>query len=294
MTLPDVYYPTFSQTFALSGDYRFTTEPVPSHTANTLPTEVITGLVDFLPRVPMGFTWYLDNFPVIGNNEVQVIGFAGTPTAGTFKLGYPATSPVWTSALPYTLTFGDGPTIQAALEGLPGIGAGNVSVTDDMSSLGLWNVEFINALGNRPVDMIQMDTASLTNATGGGLRLLAGHTVVNRDTAMAMDPVFNARIWEGQLCTIDIVDTPGFHLPAATDEVLQAIAALDPQLRQQMQMPDDKLLYDVRHRSVVFADAEQALQDYAIAALAPGETMILTSGELERLPYLPRPNAPAA
>lgn len=290
MTLPDIVYPTFADTFALSGDYRFTTEPVPAGTANTLPVEVITGLIDFIPRVPLGFTWYKSNFQVQGQDELQIVGYAGTPTAGTFKLGYPATSPVWTAALPYTLTDSDTATIQAALQGLSSIGAGNVIVTEDTSGLGNWVVQFTGALANQPVAQIQTDYSALTNATVGSLVYVPGQTLVLRDTALAMDPVFNARIWEGQLCTIDTNDTPGFRLPAATTEVLAAIDALDPDVRQSLSIPSDQLLYDVRHSSVVFADQEQSLQDYAIAALGVGQTLVLTSGSVNRLPYKPRPS----
>ena len=56
----------------------------------------------------------------------------------------------------------------------------------------------------------------------------------------------------------------------------------------------DQLIFDVRHRSVVFARSDQALQNYAIAALGVGEEMVLTSPATNRLPYMPRPNVPAA
>lgn len=293
MTLPDIQYPTFADTFALSGDYRFTTEPVAAGSANTLPTEVVTGLIDFIPRVPEGFTWYVENFQVDGQNEVQIIGFTGTPTAGSWKVGYPATGTVWSAAIPYTKTGADFAYMQGVLQGLSSIGAGNVIVTQDVTGFGDWGVEFTGALANTPVDELQFDFSLLTNSTVGTFTYVPGRVVAHRDAAITMDPVFNARIWEGQLCTIDVQDTPGFHLPAITDSLLAALALVPQDARRELAMPDGKLIYDVRHRNVVFAQAEQKLMNYAIEALPVGDSMVLTSPSINRLPYLPRPNVAA-
>lgn len=289
MTLPDIHYPTFADVFSLSGDYRFTTEPVSSDTTTHLPTEVVTGLIDFIPRVPKGFNFYVNNFPAEGNNEIQLVGFVGVPGSGTFKVGYPATSPTWSANIPFNASAA---TFQATVEAVPTIGTGNISVT--LNDLDEWIVEFINAKANTDVSLLQCDSTNLVGGTAQAMVDTAGHAVVLRDTSIALDPVFNARIWEGRLSVIDVTDTPGFNLPAASAAVLSAIAGLPQAVRQELNMPTDQLIYDVRHKSVVFARSDQTLFNYAIAAPAIGASVCLTDPDLVRLAYMPRPDVPTS
>lgn len=111
-----------------------------------------------------------------GTNEKQLITITGA-AGGTFVLTWNGQS---TGALAYNISATD---LETALEGLTGIGAGNVSVTG--SDGGPWTVEFIGDLAATNVSQIQIDTTNLTNApeiqvidlggpTGGTFKLRYG------------------------------------------------------------------------------------------------------------------------
>lgn len=56
----------------VAGDWRNATEPKPSGTNNLFAVKVISGLVDLIPRVPLGTQIFLPGYRVQGNNEVHV------------------------------------------------------------------------------------------------------------------------------------------------------------------------------------------------------------------------------
>lgn len=84
-------------------------------------------------------------------NEQQTISLASC-SGGTFALGYgeDTTDPIAFNA--------SAATIESELEALPGIGAGNVSV----SGSGPWVVEFTGTLRGTNVDLITLDGSNLT------------------------------------------------------------------------------------------------------------------------------------
>ncbi|MEQ8852898.1 hypothetical protein [Gimesia sp.] len=84
-------------------------------------------------------------------NEQQTISLASC-SGGTFALGYgeDTTDPIAFNA--------SAATIESELEALPGIGAGNVSV----SGSGPWVVEFTGTLRGTNVDLITLDDSNLT------------------------------------------------------------------------------------------------------------------------------------
>jgi hypothetical protein len=92
---------------------------------------------------------------VAGANETQTITITGSPTGGSFTLTYAGQT---TSAIAYNA---NAATIQAALEALSTIGAGNVNVTGS----GPFTVEFINDLADENVAAMTADGASLTGGT---------------------------------------------------------------------------------------------------------------------------------
>lgn len=93
-----------------------------------------------------------------GVNEVQTITINGVPTGGTFTLTYRGET---TAAIAYNA---NAAAVQAALQALGQIGAGNVVVTGGPGPGTPYVVTFQNQLGKKDVDPITA-TASLTGGT---------------------------------------------------------------------------------------------------------------------------------
>lgn len=107
------------------------------------------------------------------NSAIQRVKLLGYPTGGTFTLSFTPTgqSPQTTISLAWNATAAQ---VQAALEALPGIGKGNVSVTLGQGTYtsantgtqasrfpGLWTVSFINQLES-PAPALLTFVSSLT------------------------------------------------------------------------------------------------------------------------------------
>jgi hypothetical protein len=86
-------------------------------------------------------------------DEVQLIAVSGA-TGGTFALGYRG---VWTAGIAYNAAAA---TVQTALEGLAGIGAGQVTVTGSVG--GPWKATFGGTLADTDVDELAINIALLT------------------------------------------------------------------------------------------------------------------------------------
>jgi len=95
-----------------------------------------------------------------GLNEKQTVTISGSPTGGTFTLSFGGQT---TSGIAYNAAAA---TVEAALEALSTIGAGNVRVTG--SAGGPYTVEFIVELGNQNVAAMTIDITSLTGGTPAG------------------------------------------------------------------------------------------------------------------------------
>lgn len=81
---------------------------------------------------------------LIGTNEQQTITLATGASGGTFTLTYGGAT---TAALAYNISAAN---LELALEGLSGVGSGNVSI----SGSGPWTVTFQNSLGKTDVGLI--------------------------------------------------------------------------------------------------------------------------------------------
>lgn len=111
------------------------------------PGSIITGA----SGLTKGSSYLLDH----GTDEVQTVTVTGIPTGGTFTLTYAGVASV---AIAYNAA---GATVQAALEGITGIGAGNVTVT----GTGPYTVTFKNVLGGLDVSPLALGTNALTGGT---------------------------------------------------------------------------------------------------------------------------------
>jgi hypothetical protein len=92
--------------------------------------------------------------------EVQTLTVYGSPTGGTFRLTYAGQT---TPALPFNASTA---AVQAALEALSTIGAGNVTVAGTAGTS--YVVTFAGTLANIQVDLIEADGDSLTGGIGYG------------------------------------------------------------------------------------------------------------------------------
>jgi phage tail sheath protein FI len=90
-----------------------------------------------------------------GVNEQQTLTFSAAPTGGTFTLSFAGQT---SAPIPFNA---NNAAVQTALEAIPGIGAGNVTVTPAAAP---WTVTFVNALGSRDVPQLVADTSLLTPA----------------------------------------------------------------------------------------------------------------------------------
>lgn len=94
---------------------------------------------------------------VVGVSEQQTVTLTGTPTGGTFTLTYSGQT---TAAIAYNA---DAPTVDAALEALSNIGAGDVAVTGNAG--GPWLVVFTGALASMAQPAMTGNGASLTGGS---------------------------------------------------------------------------------------------------------------------------------
>jgi hypothetical protein len=137
------------------------------------------------------------NTDAVGVNEVQTLTTAISPTSGSFYIvytGIPAA--VWptgaavtgvTASIPYTVTYTG---LQAELEALSNIGAGNVSVVGSWATG--FQVTFSSGLGYRNLPLMSISGSTLSNPSGSTaeafVETIAGYTPVY--TAIKDETVF--------------------------------------------------------------------------------------------------------
>jgi hypothetical protein len=113
-----------------------------------------------------GSAFSADTLPT-GTNAVQTVTVAAT--AGTFTLTFQGAT---TAALAFDATAA---AVQAALEALPSVGAGNVAVS------GAYAVAFVNRLGRNPMPLLVADGAGLAGGTVSVVTTTAGVTAPGGD-----------------------------------------------------------------------------------------------------------------
>jgi hypothetical protein len=138
------------------------------------------------------------NFLPGGVDAVQEV--VAEPAAGSFKLSFEEHE---TAAIPFGAASS---VVQAALEALPGIGAGNVAVTEGPGHPGVYVVTFVGALGNMKIAELGASGASVSEKTEG-----------ESSGTLAID-VFNIGAGSSN-GTITVTDTlpPGIHAKEAGD-----------------------------------------------------------------------------
>lgn len=117
------------------------------------------------PTIEGGMDYQNAGAPVNGTNEVQTLTFGGTPTGGTFKLAFDGhtTGPITWSATNNTLR----DNVDAALEALPNIGTGGVTVAVGTmtAGIGTLTITFAANLAKLAVATITVALNSLTGTS---------------------------------------------------------------------------------------------------------------------------------
>ena len=277
MTTPTPNALTF---FEVTGHFYSVSDPSISGTQNTPVIQAVSGLATFTARLAKGRMLYVDNFLVTNAfNAVQTVNIIGNATTGTFKLQYGS---IWTTAMPYNAA---NAAVQSALAAIPAIGTGNVLVQTGVNPQS-YDVEYTNALGNMAIQPLNGDASLLGNAQGPGnceitvTTSVTGTPQIVADTAIALPPI-TGRIWNGELSTIDYVDTPGVQLCANTP-VLNFVHDDDPRC----QCPDD-LIYDVAFTQVTYDAENQVIAPFAFVAPIDATPVCITDPDFVRLPYAP-------
>lgn len=151
-------------------------------------------------------------------NEIQVVTFTGSPSAGTWTLSY---NSVVTSALTYDETAGD---VETALEALAGITS--CSVTGTMATG--FTIEFDGADAATAMLTLTVDVSSLTGVTAGTV------TVTQYGSAV--------ETWSTCVAAV-IADDPDFYSLTATTrtkaEILLIAAAIESELKMYFVATDE-------------------------------------------------------
>jgi hypothetical protein len=109
--------------------------------------------------ISLGFTRRGNGVPSNGTNEVQTINTTGTPTGGTFRLSFEG---FVTAAIAFNAAAA---IIQAALEALPSIGAGNVVCAGGPLGTGAVTATFQGNRGRQVVALLALAENALTGGT---------------------------------------------------------------------------------------------------------------------------------
>jgi hypothetical protein len=97
----------------------------------------------------------------VPTDEIQTVTLGGSPTGGTLTLGFTSPEPGATTATTAPVRYdADAGEVEEALEALPAIGAGDVSVAG--SPGGPWTVEFKGRYADTNVRRISAESAGLT------------------------------------------------------------------------------------------------------------------------------------
>lgn len=252
--------------FDVTGDFHAVDDPDLSSSSSDANIEAVQGLVSFTPRLAKGFTAYVDGYQISGNsNNKQTVTLIGAITGGLWGLNF---NGVWMN--PYIAPGSTTAQVQAALAAMSTIGAGNVLVTG--ATGGPYHIELVGALAAAPQTQMLSDASQLDVSSGSPHVSVVmdqmGSASRTLDTAISL-PVRHGRIWTtGQLCSINVADSPNVELVANADLGI-----------------DFDLLYDVAFTAVRFNDVSQTIAPFAFKAPIDNTPVCITDPSLERFPY---------
>jgi hypothetical protein len=143
--------------------YTCSAATVPAQTIDGAPGQKILQPGTVMAKITSGSeAGKIGPYQAAGTNEVQTVTPSGTISGGTYTITAPGKGT--TAALAYNA---NAAAVQAALEAIPGIGAGNVTVTGGPLSSGALVITFVGVAGGQDQAMLTIATGSLTGSTPG-------------------------------------------------------------------------------------------------------------------------------
>lgn len=250
--------------FTVTGYWFDVETPDTSSTTNQPKFSVVSAFVTFTPRLAPGTVEYIQNLdlgqlvPAPANLTVTGSTTGGTLAAGTYDWVVTSTNSngesTQSSIVTAILTSG---TSSAALTWSVAYGAQG------------YNVYRVQGATTKLVGTTTSTSFTDTGQAGTTATLPVTNTAeLSANTALALAPV-TARIYEGQLQTINQAGSPGVQLVANT-------ALLDL-----------NLIYDVAFTDIVYAGQAQVLTNFAFQAPTTNTTIDLADPTLARLTYDP-------
>jgi hypothetical protein len=255
--------------FTVTGQWYDVEAPATSGSTNTPQFLVVSAFVEFTPRLAPGDVEYIQNLDLGVTLAAPNVSVASSTTGGTFAAG----TYFWV----VTATDANGETtksneVNAALTGSTSSATLTWNQVDGATGYKIYRGttttnenKLITTIGSGST-LTYVDTG-----TAGSTASPPGTNTAERsaNTALALAPV-QARIYQGELQTIDQADTPNIQLVANT-----AILGLTT------------LIYDVAFSNVVYAGNAQVLKNFAFTAPTTATTIDLGDPTLTRLPYDP-------
>lgn len=264
MTLNQLTY------FTVVGNFYDVEAPSTSGSTNEPAFMIISAFVEFTPRLAPGTLEYISNLD-LGATIAAPSGLAvtastsgGTLTAGAHFWVITATdSNGETTRSNEASATTTGSTSSAALSWNAVDGASGYNIYRGTTTTNE-NV-LVTTIGSGTTTTFTDTGAAGTSATPPSTNTAEA----SGNTALAIAPV-QARIYDGQLQTIDQADTPNIQLLANS-----TILGLTT------------LIYDVAFSDVVYAEQAQVLSNFAFTAPTTATTIDLGDPTLTRLPYAP-------
>jgi hypothetical protein len=256
--------------FTVVGNYYDVEAPATSGSSNQVQFLIVSAFVEFTPRLKPGDVEYITNLD-LGVQLTPPSGLAVTAsgTGGTLAAG----GHYWV----ITAIDANGETTKSTEVNATTTGTTSSAVLTWNSTNGATGYKVYRGTTTTNENILVATLGNVltytdTGAAGSSASPPTTNTAqLSGNTGLAIAPV-QARIYEGQLQTIDQADTPNIQLLANS-----TILGLAP----------GGLIYDVAFSNVVYAGGAQTLSNFAFAAPASSTTVDLGDPNLTRLQYNP-------
>lgn len=256
--------------FTVTGQWFDVESPNTSGSTNAPQFLVVSAFVEFTPRLAPGDMEYVANLDLgVTLAAPHGLSATGSGTGGSFAAG----TYFWV----VTAVDGNGETtksneVQAVLTGSTSSVALSWAVVDGATGYNVYRgTSTTNE--NKLITSIGSGTTLTYTDTGtaGTTATVPATDTAERsaNTSLVLAPIL-ARIYDGELQTIDQADTPNLQL-VANSSVLGL----------------SSLIYDVSFTNVVYASAAQVLKNFAFTAPTTATTIDLGDPTLTRLEYNP-------
>lgn len=253
--------------FPVTGFWYDVESPPLTGTTNTPAFLVVSAFVTFTPRLAPGTVEYISNLDLQVTIPAPVlVSVTGSTTGGTLAAGS-----YWYVV---TATNTNGETIASNQFGISTTGTTSSAAIVWTGVDGATNYKIYRGTSSGGENKLIATQTGLTYTDTGSAGTTATVPVTNTaelsaNTGLAIAPVL-ARIYEGELQTINQAGTPGVSL-----------------LSNSAPLGLTSLIYDVSFTQVVYASKIQNLTNFAFTAPTDTTPIDLGSPTLTRLPYNP-------